>query len=116
MSMPDQTDTLEAVRRRYAEAALRVQQGAATACCDGACCSAPATAPTACCEPAATARAPCCEPAAISATSSCAAAADPVTSNLYAPEQLAALPAAAAGASLGCGNPTALIELRAGET
>ncbi|HEX8981670.1 MAG TPA: arsenite methyltransferase [Ktedonobacterales bacterium] len=34
----------------------------------------------------------------------------------YTAEELAALPEQAALASLGCGNPTALIELRAGET
>jgi arsenite methyltransferase len=41
---------------------------------------------------------------------------DPITSNLYAEDQAAALPAEAVAASLGCGNPTALAELRAGET
>ncbi len=41
---------------------------------------------------------------------------DPVTSNLYGDGDVASLPAEALGASLGCGNPTALAELRAGET
>src|SRR3989454_9274651 len=41
---------------------------------------------------------------------------DPVTSNLYAVEETTALPAEAVLASRGCGNPTALAELRAGET
>ena len=41
---------------------------------------------------------------------------DPITSNLYGAEEQAALPAEAVGASLGCGNPTAMIELRPGET
>lgn len=41
---------------------------------------------------------------------------DPITSNLYDPEERAALPPEAVGASLGCGNPTAMIELRPGET
>jgi SAM-dependent methyltransferase len=40
--------------------------------------------------------------------------ADPITSNLYG-EETAGLPAEALAASLGCGNPTALAELRAGE-
>lgn len=41
---------------------------------------------------------------------------DPITSNLYDQAQAAAVPAAAMLASLGCGNPTALAELKAGET
>ncbi len=40
---------------------------------------------------------------------------DPVSSNLYEAGQTAALPAEAVAASLGCGNPTALAELRPGE-
>jgi ubiquinone/menaquinone biosynthesis C-methylase UbiE len=41
---------------------------------------------------------------------------DPITSNLYNQAQAADVPAAAVLASLGCGNPTALAELKAGET
>ena len=41
---------------------------------------------------------------------------DPITGNLYNEEEKGALPAKAVQASLGCGNPTALIELKAGET
>ncbi len=41
---------------------------------------------------------------------------DAVTGDLYAAEQIASLPEEAVLASLGCGNPTALIDLRAGET
>ena len=41
---------------------------------------------------------------------------DVVTGNLYSAEEMAGLPEEAVLASLGCGNPTALIELRAGET
>lgn len=40
---------------------------------------------------------------------------DPITSNLYEQAQLHGIPANAVLASLGCGNPTALAELRAGE-
>ena len=40
---------------------------------------------------------------------------DPITSNLYSTTELDGLPIAAALASRGCGNPTALAELRAGE-
>jgi ubiquinone/menaquinone biosynthesis C-methylase UbiE len=41
---------------------------------------------------------------------------DPVTSNLYGNAETAELPHEAVEASLGCGNPTALAELKAGET
>jgi SAM-dependent methyltransferase len=41
---------------------------------------------------------------------------DPITSNLYGAEEQAGLPEKAVAASLGCGNPTALAELKAGET
>jgi arsenite methyltransferase len=41
---------------------------------------------------------------------------DPVTSNIYENGETADLPREAVAASLGCGNPTALAELRAGET
>src|SRR5215475_9348755 len=41
---------------------------------------------------------------------------DPITSNLYEQGETAGLPAEAVAASLGCGNPTALVDLKAGET
>lgn len=41
---------------------------------------------------------------------------DPITSNLYDATQTGALPEEAVLASLGCGNPTALAQLNAGET
>jgi SAM-dependent methyltransferase len=41
---------------------------------------------------------------------------DPVTSNLYAADEVADLPDAAVAVSLGCGNPTALAQLKPGET
>src|SRR6059058_545004 len=41
---------------------------------------------------------------------------DPITTNLYAAVETAGLPAEAVVASLGCGNPTALADLRPGET
>jgi SAM-dependent methyltransferase len=47
-----------------------------------------------------------------SATGGC----DPITANLYDATQMTGLPEQAVLASLGCGNPTALAELRAGET
>jgi arsenite methyltransferase len=57
------------------------------------------------------------------ATSSCCGGApgescgsDPITSNLYDALQASEVPEKAILASLGCGNPTALAELKAGET
>ncbi len=41
---------------------------------------------------------------------------DPITSNLYDATQAAQIPEEALQASLGCGNPTALAKLNAGET
>jgi SAM-dependent methyltransferase len=49
-----------------------------------------------------------------SCCSGASCASDPITSNLYG-DETAALPAEAVAASLGCGNPTALAELRPGE-
>ena len=46
---------------------------------------------------------------------SCGAGDDPITSNLYSAAETAMLPSDAVLASLGCGNPTALAELREGE-
>jgi arsenite methyltransferase len=72
-------------------------------------------------------RASCCGPVTTAATAggccggtdtswaSVAAAVDPISDNLYDDDERAALPAAAVLASLGCGNPTALAELHAGE-
>ena len=78
------------VREKYAEAARRVSTGTGL---PADCCS-----KTSCCEGAASA--------------SC----DPITSNLYDAGQAGELPEKAVAASLGCGNPTALAELKAGET
>ena len=41
---------------------------------------------------------------------------DPITTNLYSADQTGVIPEKAVLASLGCGNPTALIDLRPGET
>src|SRR5437868_8007910 len=41
---------------------------------------------------------------------------DPITSNLYSDEETSGLPAEAVAASLGCGNPTALLPLQPGQT
>jgi SAM-dependent methyltransferase len=54
-------------------------------------------------------KASCCGPAC------CGGEQDPISSNLYSEDETAAVPGTAAQASLGCGNPTALAELRPGE-
>ena len=76
------------VKEKYGQAALRVSEGAtATSCCgSSACCGATTE------------------------------AWDPITSDLYDEKQKAGIPAEAVLASLGCGNPTALAELKEGET
>jgi SAM-dependent methyltransferase len=50
----------------------------------------------------------CCGPAACGC--------DPITSNLYSDTERGELPAEAVAASLGCGNPTALLALEVGQT
>jgi len=81
----------ETVRQNYARAAQRVTSQNQNASCCGT------SAESSCCGTA----------------SSCG---DPITSNLYSDGETAALPREAVAASLGCGNPTALAELKAGET
>jgi arsenite methyltransferase len=51
----------------------------------------------------------CCGPA-------CCGSEDPVTGHLYEKSETAGLPQGAVDASLGCGNPTALIDLQEGQT
>lgn len=83
-------DIKEFVQEKYGEAAKRVRTGAGL---PADCCS-----KTSCCEG--------------SGSSSC----DPITSDLYDDAQKSGVPEKAVLASLGCGNPTALAELRPGET
>ncbi len=80
----------EIVREKYGEAARRVLD---------------AKEPASCCGPVNS----CCGASAFDG------AADPITSNLYVSGETDELPSAAVLASLGCGNPTALTELHAGE-
>jgi arsenite methyltransferase len=62
----------------------------------------------------------CCSPSESAGSSGCCGPTnetwDPITSNLYDAGQTDGLPTQALLASLGCGNPTALAELREGET
>ena len=94
--MHDNDSIKEQVRERYAEEARRVRQNSdQPSCCGGA--------------PAVSKSKPSC-------CGSNASAGDPITSNLYLDDEKAGLPADAVAASLGCGNPTALAELKPGET
>jgi SAM-dependent methyltransferase len=88
------TDTTEpelhqVIRDHYAAAATRAADAERASCC----------APSSCCGP----------------TDGEVAPQDPISRDLYAAEETSALPEAAVLASLGCGNPTALAELREGE-
>ncbi len=101
--VPTDPDALrEHVRARYAAAANAVSQAqpiaaeSALTVLDGGCCGTSSDA--GCCGTSTTVD---------SAT---------ITQNLYAIDEVSALPEAAVLASLGCGNPTALAELKAGET
>jgi SAM-dependent methyltransferase len=77
----------DVVREKYGEAAKRAAAGGRSTCgCGTACCA------------------------------DGEASHDPITADLYEDSQTSALPDGAVRASLGCGNPTALAELRAGET
>jgi arsenite methyltransferase len=75
------------VREKYGEAARRVTQGAPGSCgpVSSCCGAAPASGP------------------------------DPITTDLYDQDQTSGLPEQAVLASLGCGNPTALAELKEGD-
>ena len=91
--MTQTQDIQQIVKEKYGEAARRVTQGAAASCCRGA-----VAAPTS----------SCCATGPLAGT-------DPITRDLYDAVQTGGLPEAAVLASLGCGNPTALAELHAGE-
>ena len=94
----------DAVREYYARAALSVSQRAD--CCD------PGVAGSAdCCGPAMGGSADCCRPA----VADDAAAAGALVTSFCSAEEIASLPESAALASLGCGNPLAVAELKAGE-
>ena len=100
----------EKVRERYANAARQVTSSACG--CDATCCAPepvaiqmlPVADDTACCGP------DCCT------TEKSATTTEAFGAALYSGSELAALPAEAAAISLGCGNPTALAALHAGET
>jgi arsenite methyltransferase len=100
MTTTDEAELRELVRARYAAAATAVTAG------QGCCCGTDVV--SACCAPAESAA--CCGPAAG------ADVGESFGARLYGGEDQAGLPAEALAASLGCGNPLAVAELRAGET
>jgi SAM-dependent methyltransferase len=67
-------------------------------------------------EKTATASVGCCGSTARTAGDTSCGCGDPITSNLYSDAERDALPETAVRASLGCGNPTALIDLQPGQT
>jgi arsenite methyltransferase len=105
-TIPETPEQLrEQVRARYAKAAVQVLGTSATSCAPGQ--AAPPQP-----DKASSAATPCCD------TSCCGSEtidAKDITSDLYSQLELGEIPVAAALASLGCGNPTALAELHAGE-
>ena len=90
----------DAVREKYGQAALRAQSGGSSRCCGGASAAGVADVPD----------------GAAGAAVMNDACCDPITSNLYDTQQAGEVPDLALKASLGCGNPTALAELKRGET
>jgi ubiquinone/menaquinone biosynthesis C-methylase UbiE len=115
-TIPTNAEQLRAeVRTRYARTALQVLGSEQeTACC----------APT-CCTPGDAVETPIQSKAVeLAQASSCCgsgccatdvSSGDPITSDLYNAAELGTIPLAAALASRGCGNPTALAELKSGE-
>lgn len=91
-------DVRELVKKRYGEAALRVLSGQT-----GSCCGSGGAAGDVCCGETKT------------DGGCCTNEGDPITSDLYSDTEAAEIPEAALLASLGCGNPTALAQLNAGE-
>lgn len=95
------------VRERYANAAKAVSAPTASCGCGSDCCATESIAVT-------QASTNCCEPECCGADDR-ATATDAFGAAAYAADELTVLPVNAVAASLGCGNPTALAELRPGE-
>jgi SAM-dependent methyltransferase len=74
------------VKQKYGEAARKLLAGKETGCCSS------------------------------SSSVCCGGRGDPISSNLYSSTETSVVPESAVLASLGCGNPTALAELKPGET
>lgn len=97
MATKEPVDIKQSVRDRYARAARDAMAGSAAGC---GCASTEADADLS----------GCCSDVAVGG------GADPITADLYDAVDVSILPEKAVLASLGCGNPTALAELQAGET
>ncbi len=112
-SIPQSDEQLrQEVSARYARTALQVLGTPSTSeasCCEASCCGPSEEVKT---QPVAQESSSCC---ASSCCSSDASQGNPITSDLYTKMELGEIPVAAALASLGCGNPTALAELKPGE-
>ncbi len=93
----NETDVRQVVRQKYGEAARRIRERDAST----PCCGSPSPVPS-------DESASCCSGTALPGT-------NPITRDLYDAIQAGGLPEAAVLASLGCGNPTALAELKPGE-
>src|SRR5215207_2879219 len=101
MTTTSETELREQVRARYAAAATAVAGGQTSGCGDS-------SAVQACCAP--TESAGCCgAPPALEVD-------ETFGGRLYSGDERDAVPAEALAASLGCGNPLAVAELRDGET
>jgi arsenite methyltransferase len=96
---PDRDQLLEQVRSRYAAAASAAGGGATASCCEPGCGEASTSPEPDCCGP-----------------TDVAEAGEGFGAALYTSDDRRVLPDAAKLASLGCGNPTAVAELREGET
>jgi SAM-dependent methyltransferase len=83
--MSTEQDLQAAIKDKYGRAAVRAQTAQKASCCSPSCCGGET------------------------------ASADPITVNLYDRAETGDLPPEAVAASLGCGNPTALAELKPGE-
>ncbi|GCE24125.1 hypothetical protein KDK_79250 [Dictyobacter kobayashii] len=104
-TVPEDGEQLRAaVREKYSRSVshvLTTQPASTDSCCSSSCCTTTSTQDA--------------QPEA-SSTSCCSTdQTDPVTGNLYNAAELGTLPIAAILASRGCGNPTALAELKEGE-
>ena len=97
--MSNPPELTQVVQEKYGDAARRVLAAVEL----------PEAAAASCCTPKAGAINSCCGGSAFDGQT------DPITSNLYVNGEIDELPEAAVLASLGCGNPTALAELEAGE-
>ncbi len=90
MSQPSSPESVrEVVREKYGQVARRVLEDSEGSCCGPSCCG--------------------------TAELGASGAGDPITADLYSYQEATQVPKEALQASMGCGNPTALAELRPGE-